>query len=1011
MKSSNTNYLKTFKRSLTAVAISTVIGMSSASAEDVKGVVSITQGTSAGITVKAVNINTGTTRSVELDADGSYRLAKLPTGEYEVTVSKGNQILALEKVRLSLGTNAITNFEVVSPDDQTEVIQVVASSVATIDLANSDSGLVVGEVEIDRMPIQRNLTSVALLAPGVIQGDGNFGNVASFGGASPSENVCYINGMEVTDTRRGLGCGELPFEFYKEFQVKTGGYSARYGRATGGMVNATAKSGTNEWEFGATASFVPDSLRADGSISRGNGGTGQVFRNTKHDERSDTDLTFSAGGPIIEDTLFFYGLVNARDYQREFSFQPSNRQMYLPDDEWRTRDSSGTDNIFWGATIDWDINDNHRLTYFGYSNRSDTQEEIFAYDPNTNTIGARQDGQLRMRGGETHSVSYTGFITDDLIVTAMAGQIETQYETRPDDTVCPNIADNRNNPAVPAVGCGTGAQYGDNYDENKQWSINVEYTLGDHTINFGYEDQNRFTRNISIPAGGHAYTYINLADGSEIQGSTGVLYRNETGSSQDLVFDRIFEGGGEFDSDIKAFYIEDQWAITDDLTLNIGLRRDEFTNVGTTGRVLTEFKTDVAPRLGFSWDPTGNGESKVYGTFGQYYLPVANNTVFRAASGVSDVTTYYTFTGINSADGTPTGISPVSGANSSIVNGVGAVPSKDIFQAQEADPFSKIEYILGYETMLSDEYTLSLKGTYRYVDTALDDYCGSYAYPYCVLLNPGEDSSWYKDGVYWNGTDFIGADGNVTNSPFSDPRFDGNPDPGSLTMHPNDSTIQLPKARNEYYALETMVKYQGGNLNWTASYTWSHSYGNFEGAVKSDTGQNDAGITTDFDFPALLDGADGNLANDRRHVLKFFGSYSVTEDLTVGWNSSLLSGRPRNTFGAGHPNNDPNIFGSYGDTYYIQQTDGSFIKTPRGSNGTTSWTLNLDLSARYAFEVNGIDMVASLDIFNVLDSQNPVRMNDHYEARRSPGTTNQWYGAVEQWQAPRSMRLGFEARF
>ena len=236
------------------------------------------------------------------------------------------------------------------------------------------------------------------------------------------------------------------------------------------------------------------------------------------------------------------------------------------------------------------------------------------------------------------------------------------------------------------------------------------------------------------------------------------------------------------------------------------------------------------------------------------------------------------------------------------------------------------------------------------------------------MLNPGEDSSWYKDGVYWDGNNFLDENGNVTNSPFSDPRFDGNPDPGSLTMHPNDSTIQLPEAKNKYYALETMVKYTGGNLNWTASYTWSHSYGNFEGAVKSDTGQSDAGITTDFDFPALLDGAYGNLANDRRHVLKFFGSYALTDDLTVGWNSSLLSGRPRNTFGAGYPDNDANIFGSYGDTYYIQQADGSFIRTPRGSNGTTSWTLNLDLSARYMFDINGIEMVASFDIFNVLDN-------------------------------------------
>lgn len=1004
------NLSKTFNRSLAAAAVFSVLGANMAFADDLVGDVTIT-GDSSGYKVKAVNVDTGQTRTVDLKADGSYRLAKMPSGTYTITVSKGNTVYAESKARSILGTNTVTNFEVADSND-TEVIQIVGSSVATIDITASDSGLVLGEVEIDRLPVARNITAVALLAPGVIRGDGNFGtNVASFGGSSPSENVCYINGMEVTDTRRGLGCGELPFEFYKEFQVKTGGYSARYGRATGGMVNATAKSGTNEWEFSATASLVPDSLRSEGRTSRGNGGTGKVFRSTENDTRDETDLTFSVGGPIIEDTLFMYAIVNARDYQSEFSFQPSNRQMYLPDDEWRTRDASGGDNMFWGATIDWDINDDHRLSYFGYSNESDTTEEIFAYDPTTNVIGERTGGQLRLRGGETHSIKYTGFITDDLIVSAQAGRIETQYETRPDDIVCADVADNRTNPATPAVGCGTGTTFGANLDENEQWSLDIEYTYGDHTINVGYENQTRFTQRVSQPAGGHAYTYISLADGSEIQGTSGVLYANNTGAEHDLVFDRIFAGGGEFESDISAFYIEDKWSVTDDLTVTIGLRRDEFSNVGTTGKTLTDFTTDVAPRLGFSWDPTGNGESKFYGTFGQYYLPVANNTVFRAASGVSDVTTYYTFDGINSADGTPTGISPVNGdaASSSIINGVGAVPGKDVFQAQEADPFSKVEYILGYETMLNDEYTLLVKGTYRYVDSALDDYCGSFAFPYCVLLNPGEDSSWFKDGVYWNGTSYDLADG-ITN-PFADPRFDGTADPGSLTLHPNDTTIQLPKAKNQYYALETTIRYQLDDLAWSFSYTWSHSYGNFEGAVKSDTGQADAGITTDFDFPALLDGADGNLANDRRHVLKFFGSYNVTEDLVVGWNSSLLSGRPRNTFGAGHPNNDPNIFGSYGDTYYIQQADGTFIRTPRGSNGTTDWVLNVDLSATYHFEFNGVDMSASLDVFNVLDTQNIVRQNDHYEARRSPGTVNQWYGAAEQWQEPRSVRLGFSASF
>ena len=63
--------------------------------------------------------------------------------------------------------------------------------------------------------------------------------------------------MNVTDPEKGLVCGSVPFEFYKEFQVKTGGYSAQYGRSTGGVINAVTKSGTNEFEFSATTYYPP----------------------------------------------------------------------------------------------------------------------------------------------------------------------------------------------------------------------------------------------------------------------------------------------------------------------------------------------------------------------------------------------------------------------------------------------------------------------------------------------------------------------------------------------------------------------------------------------------------------------------------------------------------------------------------------------------------------------------------------------------------------------------------
>jgi outer membrane receptor for ferrienterochelin and colicin len=1002
------NISKTFKRSIAAIAVTAVLGMTSASADDLVG--RINGSSTAGVTVKAVNVDTGTQRTVSIDEDGSYRLAKMPSGNYKITVMQNGVVIAEDDARASLGRNTVTNFDVAATDD-TEVIQVVGSSIATIDVSSSDAGLVVGEIEIDRMPIARNITAVALLAPGVVQGDSAFGNTASFGGASVAENVCYINGMEVTNTRQGLGCGELPFEFYKEFQVKTGGYSAKYGRATGGAINATAKSGTNNWEFGATASFTPDSLRSESQMSRGDGGVGKVYRDASNDEFDTTDFTFSVGGPIIEDKLFFYALVNPRDVS---SAVTSGGGRTTPDDEWSTRDASGGDNMFWGATIDWDISEDHRLSYFGYSNRSDTTLDIYAYDLENSVLGARSGGFLQKRGGETHSLSYTGYITDDLIVTAMAGRIESEYENTPDNLICPSVTDSRDNPT--AVSCGPGGSFGANNDENTQFALDIEYILGDHTITAGYEYQERDSSRINRPITGHSYTYYTLEAGANIQGDNGVLYTNNTGAEQDIVSDRIFDGGGSFNSEITAYYIEDKWQVTDNLVLNLGLRIDEFENWGTTGKLLTSFKTDVAPRLGFSWDPTGDGESKFYGTLGQYYLPVANNTVYRAASGVSDTTTHYTFSQPG-ADGAPEGAAPVSGtvANSQTVGSVATIPEKDIFQAQEADPFSKIEYILGYETMLNEEFTIAVKGTYRTVETALDDYCGAFAYPYCVLLNPGEDSSWFKDGVYYEGNGVYNLPDGVTN-PFADPRFDGTPDAGSLTTHSTDSQIMLPEAKNEYYALETIVKYNTDSLSMTLSYSWSHSYGNFEGAVKSDIGQADAGITQDFDFPALMDGANGNQANDRRHVFKLYGSYSITDDWIVGWNSTLASGRPLSAFGKSYPSNNPDLFGGYGDTFYTTDTNGTddeaddvINRLPRGAAGETSWTFKVDLSSSYAFEINGIDMEASIDIFNVFDIQTATTQNELWET--SPGNQNQYYGADATWQTPRYVRVGFEARF
>lgn len=296
-----------FRKSITAIAVSASLGLAlPAVASDVIGTVNNINDNSS-YTVKVKNPATGLERTLSISSEGTFRFASLPTGSYEIQILKGDAVVAEDRVRVSLGANSKANFDLNSFDSSgPEVIQVVGARISSIDLSTADSGLVITDAEIDRMPINRDLTSVALLAPGAVKGDSAFGNTASFGGSSVAENACYINGLEVTNTRQGLGCGEVPFEFYDQFQVKTGGYSAKFGRATGGTINTTTKGGTNEWEFSAVVQYQPDSLQEEGSISRGNNGAGQIFRDESYDSDNKTDVTLAVGGPLIEDTLFLW---------------------------------------------------------------------------------------------------------------------------------------------------------------------------------------------------------------------------------------------------------------------------------------------------------------------------------------------------------------------------------------------------------------------------------------------------------------------------------------------------------------------------------------------------------------------------------------------------------------------------------------------------------------------------------------------------------------------------------
>ena len=277
--------------------------------------------------------------------------------------------------------------------------------------------------------------------------------------------------------------------------------------------------------------------------------------------------------------------------------------------------------------------------------------------------------------------------------------------------------------------------------------------------------------------------------------------------------------------------------------------------------------------------------------------------------------------------------------------------------------------------MLIDHYTNEVYG------------CGHVDHNY-VLGNPGED-----------------MDINV------DTDCDGEGD-GIITIPGAD--LGYPTAERKYSAVELIFARQwDGVWSLNGSYTWSHSYGNTEGLVKSDNGQDDAGITTDFDFVELTDGAYGDLANDRRHMLKLWGSYAMTENLTLSANFSMQSGRPRNAFGVGHPNVDGGV--DYGQTYYLCAANcdvsggQDWVYMPRGTYGRTDWVNRLDLAAIYNMDIEGVDVQLRAEIFNVLEGESVTYYEEDLE--QNLGELDPTFGAASQWQTPRHVQLSASVKF
>ncbi|GGD35865.1 TonB-dependent receptor [Pseudoxanthomonas indica] len=927
-------------------------------------------GTAAsGDTITVVNTQTGLSRTVTANADGTYRVSALPAGDYKVTRSSAAGESSERTTRVNTGAGANVSFVTAAASSETSNLDAVtvigASAVNPIDVSSVESVTILTEAQIDRIPVPRSVTNVALLAPGTVRGDGRFGNLASFGGSSVAENVYYINGFNVTNIVNGLAFSELPFEAIQEQQIKTGGYGAEFGRSLGGVINITTKQGTNEWKAGANVFYSPDSLASGTPLAYDPERDGS-YRIVDTDSKKDSVVyNVYGGGPLIKDRLFFFGLFQGTKEDEILNYAAGH-------------DSSTLDSPQGLVKLDWYISDNHRLELTAFRDKEVTDGITYSRADGDFTIGGgTRTGTFRTEtGGDNYIGRWTGYITENLTLSALYGKGKySRGEVNSNAADCPVVIDVRSSgtPPLGASGCwvGTGVVgIPDAGDERTAWRFDGEWVLGDHTVRFGLDDETFETVDGSEYSGAGYWRYLNASPGARL--ANGAIVPDGV---TEVVRFRYFGNGGNFETQNSAWYLEDTWQITDTLNLYGGIRNESFKNLNSNGGAFVDIKDTWAPRLGFSWDVNGDSTFKVFGNAGRYYIPVYSNTNVRLAGAELDYQEFYTFSAIDPVTGVPT-LGTEIGTRS--YTSSGEVPDPRAVVDNDLDPMYQDEYIAGIQFQLAPNWTAGVRAIYRELKSGMDDICSgdgaeawalqngysedqagaiAEALSHCFLTNPGQNLS---ANVDLDGTGEL----SVVNIPAT--------------------AIGIPEAKRKYSALEFMLEKAWDN-KWfmSASYTFAKSKGNTEGYVKSDNGQGDAGITQDFDYPGLMDGSYGYLPNDRRHSFKLFGAYALTDELRIGANLLVQSGRPVNCFGI-YPADGPDQHASgYGVASFYCGANGSYDYAnslhPRGTSGRVPWVRTLDLQLAYEPQwAPGLNF--RIDVNNVLDSDDYYRVQDNWDA-------------------------------
>jgi hypothetical protein len=982
---------------VTIVACVSLLAGRSAAAQDTTGSISGRTVDAQGLVLPGVTITATGPQGVKAtvtDGEGRFTLAFLTPGSYTVHADL-QAFRPIDRRDVLVLVGQTVDIPLIMQIGPLEEAVHVVSTTAPIDTTSAAIGANLDSATLSRLPVGRRFSDTLYLTPGVSSG-GNVGIAnPSIEGSSGLENQYVVDGVNITNGGYGalgsysivfgsLGNG-TPFDFMQEVQVKTGGYEAEFGQATGGVVNVVTKSGSNVLRGSGFAYARPRGLESTYKTVQSAEGT----VNTVASQLSDAGVT--VGGPILKNRLFFFGAIDPQWQTNSFvapeGFPLQNLGRVDRDRRIANYAIKGT----------WQATPAHRVdaSFFG--------------DPATGATGPQRSSALLNQtsasyssleyGGHNQTVHYDGVLSSHFLIDASFGRALNRIVETPSVNEW-RVTDFRITPRVITGGVG----FYEAGNRSNSWQAQAKATNvlaghGQHQVRYGFD-----------------YEHL---DFSQLQQYTGPTFtapngqQTATGATIDIIPDPIFgliyhvnraslTAARLTTQRYAAFFVGDEWRIGNSLTIRPGVRYEQETLSGT---IVQDFslKNNWAPRLGLVWDATGTGRSKVFVNYGRYYARVPNDLAARALSSDATITADYFDQDLTR---------PVPNGTTTINALTGAMTTTHFTllggNADDIDPNAKLSYY--NEWLAGTEYTwlgslnVGVRFVHRDIGRVLED-----VQPYPIVASS------------------LGLPGAATANYLLT-----NPGPGTPVVQGiPGATVSFESPVHNYNAVEFSAnKRLAHNWSLISSYRWSRLTGNFEGFFRNDNGQSDPGITSLYDYPTndptyaaigatrfgyvgdirfLGTVGNGPLPLDRTHDVKLYGTYAFAMGLNLSAGLELESGAPLTALAA-HPAYD---------------TGGEIPLTPRGAGFQTSsgfltrtpWTRPVNAGASYNLKVGRRNLALIADAFNVFNTQTILDYNNFAELQF--GVPNPDFGVAgvsgvvsgQQLATPRQIRIGARYEF